>query len=319
MPASLTIIARILADPRLIGRGQPSPTGATFFFVAYYPALAIFAVVFTSFRINLVWTTVAAAALIVVSIFAGSGLDLDAGDEQRLFAQVIAMYLITVGISLVIRFERARRQAAMERERQAQQERIDLSQAIHDTTAQTAYMIGLGIDRARELAGEANVELIAALDATMSLARSAMWEVRGPVGSGQILEGRTLGRVLWSHCATFERITGIPTELFQSGSEPPLSAETRTRLFSIAHNALTNAFLHARAGRIDVGLNFDAERIELSVADDGVGLPEDFAERGRGFNGMRADADALGGTLTVVSSREGSGTTVTCVIPRETR
>ena len=35
--------------------------------------------------------------------------------------------------------------------------------------------------------------------------------------------------------------------MLQSGTEPPLTVETRARLFSIAHNALTNAFLHARA------------------------------------------------------------------------
>ena len=34
-----------------------------------------------------------------------------------------------------------------------QQERIEFSQAVHDTTAQTAYLISLGIHRARGLAG----------------------------------------------------------------------------------------------------------------------------------------------------------------------
>ena len=38
----------------------------------------------------------------------------------------------------------------MASERQLRQERIELSQTIHDTTAQTAYMIGLGIHRAQE-------------------------------------------------------------------------------------------------------------------------------------------------------------------------
>ena len=73
---------------------------------------------------------------------------------------------------------------------------------------------------------------------------------------GQIVEGRELGRVLWSHCATFERITGIPVEVSQLGDEPPLATEARTRLFSIAHNALTNAFLHCpgRQSRGQTGL-----------------------------------------------------------------
>ena len=83
-----------------------------------------------------------------------------------------------------------------------------------------------------------------------------MWELRRPIDVGEIFEGRELGRVLGSHCATFERITAVSAGMSQSGVEPPLSTEVRARLFSIAHNALTNAFLHARAGR-DAGPDAD--------------------------------------------------------------
>ena len=143
-----------------------------------------------------------------------------------------------------------------------------------------------------------------------------MWEMRGPIDADHILDGRELGRVLLSHCATFERITGVPAGISQSGTEPPLTTETRTRLFSIAHNALTNAFLHARPGRVEVSLSFEAGRIRLSVSDDGVGLPDGYAERGRGFNGMRSEAEQLGGALTVESVK-GGGTTITCLVPQE--
>ena len=55
----------------------------------------------------------------------------------------------------------------------------------------------------------------------------------------------------------------------------------------------------------------------LSVSDDGVGLPDDHAECGRGFNGMRADAERIGGTLIVESGEGGGGTTITCAVPHE--
>ena len=290
---------------------------ASFIFLAYYPALAIFAVVCSSTWFSLAWTTMVAVAYAVVCLTAGSGLDLDAGKEKVLVARLALMCLMVLGISLISRFERIRWQTAVTRERELRRERIEFSQRIHDTTAQTAYMIGLGIHRARQLAGESNEELAAALDATAELSRSAMWEMRGPIDAGHILEGRELGRVLWSHCATFEKITAVPAEVSQSGTEPPLGTETRTRLFSIAHNALTNAFLHARPGRVEVRLSFEADHIRLSVSDDGVGLPDDYAERGRGFDGMRADAEQMGGRLIVESGEGGGGTTITCVVPKE--
>ena len=143
----------------------------------------------------------------------GAGLDLGGGDEKELVARLAVMYLVPACVGLIVRLERDRRQAAMTRERRMNQERIDLSQAIHDTTAQTAYMIDLGIDRARELARDSNQELVAALDGISALSRTAIWEMRGPIDAGRIFQGRELGRVLWSHCATFERITSVASEM----------------------------------------------------------------------------------------------------------
>ena len=218
---------------------------------------------------------------------------------------------------MLVRYERLRWQAAVSREQQLRRERIELSQKIHDTTAQTAFMINLGIHRARTLAGDSNEELLSALEATSSLSRSAMWEMRGPIDSGHIVEGRDLGQVLSSHCATYERITGIPTTLSLTGIEPNLPTATRTRLFSIAHNALTNAFLHAGPGRVEVSLIFADEEVALRVMDDGIGLPDDYVGRGRGITGMMEDAVRMGGTLVVDGAHAAGGTMITCVVPRQ--
>ena len=115
--------------------------------------------------------------------------------------------------------------------------------------------------------------------------------------------------------ATFTAITSVPAEMVQSGTEPPLATETRTRLCAIVHNALANAFRHAQASKVEVTLDFEAERIRLSISDDGVGLPDDYAERGRGFSGMKADAERMGGTLIVETGERQGGTSVTCIIP----
>ena len=157
--------------------------------------------------------------------------------------------------------------------------------------------------------------MLAALDATDALSKAAIWEMRGPIDAGHIVEGRELGRVLWSHCATYEKVTGVETRMSQSGTEPLLATETRTRLFSIAHNALTNALLHARPGMVEVRFGFDPDRIQLSVYDDGAGLPEDYAGRGRGCSGMRSEAEQMGGTLIADRAGGGGGTTITCTVP----
>ena len=139
--------------------------------------------------------------------------------------------------------------------------------------------------------------------------------MRHPIDAGPIFEGRELSRVLRSHASTFTTITSIPTELVQSGREPELSTVTRGLLFSIAHNAMTNAFRHSHAGKVALALSFEGDRLRMSVSDDGIGLPDEYADRGHGFRNMRRDVERMGGSLEAGPGESGRGTTVTCVVP----
>ena len=286
-----------------------------FLFLPYYPALAAFAAVFTSALLNLTWTTITASIYVGVCLTVGSGIAFDGINEKMLFSRVLAMFGVVLVVNFITRFQRRRAIAAMEREGELQRERIELSETIHDTAAQTAFMIGLGIDAAKQVAGDANEELAARLDATSRLSRTAVWELRHPIDMGRIFEGSELGWTLDSHVATFKTITSVSAELTQYGVEPPLSVEVRSLLFSIAHNALANAFRHAGASRVLVDLDFGRDELRLSVSDDGVGLPDDYEERGHGFANMRVYAERLGGHLIVESRGPVGGASVTCVMP----
>ena len=175
-------------------------------------------------------------------------------------------------------------------------------------------MIGLGIETTIELAGQSNEELVGKLEATYTLSKSAMWELGHPIDIGLVFEGRELVGVLKSHVETF---TAIPAQILQVGIERSLSAVTRSTLFSIAHNALTNTFRHAQASKVVVGVKFQERGLRLSVSDDGIDLPDDYDGRGNGFRNMRSDAERMGGRLDVESDRSGRGTTLTCVIAHD--
>ena len=287
----------------------------SYFFLAYFPSLALFAVVFTSLSLCLVWTTIVAVVYVVLSLTVGSGVDPDVLGEKDLVTRIVAMYAVVAIVNLVAGFERIGRREAVRRERALQSERIQLSQAIHDTSAQSAYMIGLGIDNAIELASDDNPELNRTLAATSRLSKTAMWELRQPIDMGLIYEGQPLSGVLGSHAQTFTTITSVPASLVQSGTEPPLEPQARAKILSIAHNALTNAHRHAQASAVTIELEFGPDSMRLAIADDGVGLPQDYRERGHGFRNMQADVEGLGGVFLVESNGPGEGTRVTCHIP----
>ena len=287
-----------------------------FLYLLYYPQLAGYAVVLTSFWLTMACATFVAVLYLTISLTVGDGVDTAATEEKALFARIFVMYAVAAIVNIIAKFERVRWRQAVERERDLQRERVEFSQTIHDTTAQSAYMIGLGIDTARAQAGDTNPKLAATLEATSRLSRSAIWELRHPIHMGGIYEGRALSSALRSHATSFTNVTSVPCELTQTGVEPPLPTETRGLLFSIAHNALTNAYRHAEASRVAIHLACGEEEVRLSVSDDGVGLPADYAQRGRGFENMDGDAQRLGGRLVVERRGAMGGATVMCVIPQ---
>ena len=110
----------------------------------YYPALAWMAVLFASFWLNMVWVTIVALVYVAISLTVEDGIAIEAGDEKALLARITVMYAVVAAVNMATRFERIRWRQAVERERALQRERVELSQAIHDTAAQSAYMIRVG-------------------------------------------------------------------------------------------------------------------------------------------------------------------------------
>ena len=286
------------------------------YFPAYYFVVVMFAWVFSSPGLTLSWTTLVVVVYSVLSVTVEPGISILDKDERVLFFRVVSLFAVAGSIS-IIGFERSRRRRGLEREQELHRQIISISQAIHDTTAQWAYMVGLGVEGAMELVDSSNDKLRAKLQLTADMSKSAMWDLRHPIDGGQIFRGEELGEVLEAHAATFSAISSAHAEVVCHGAEIPLSTITRSLLFSIAHNALTNVIRHARARAAVIDLEYADDELRLSVSDDGIGLPQDYEARGHGFRNMRADAERMGGSLEVKSRAADGGTTVTCRIPYE--
>ena len=85
-----------------------------------------------------------------------------------------------------------------------------------------------------------------------------------------------------------------------------------TQLYRIAQEAVNNAVRHSRATHITIELAATGERAALTVADDGVGLPENLGgHEGMGLRIMKYRADMIGAALDV-GRNPGGGTTVAC-------
>ncbi len=89
-------------------------------------------------------------------------------------------------------------------------------------------------------------------------------------------------------------------------------------LYFVCAEALTNAVKYAGATLVQVRLVESADRVRLTVSDDGNGgavLADPGAASGTGLRGLADRLAVIGGTLTV-DSPPGHGTTVTAQVPR---
>lgn len=71
-------------------------------------------------------------------------------------------------------------------------------------------------------------------------------------------------------------------------------------IYRIVQEGLINALRHAQASNVEISLTSDARRILITIIDDGVGLPEEWARPGHfGLRGLAERVEHLGGTFAI--------------------
>lgn len=115
-------------------------------------------------------------------------------------------------------------------------------------------------------------------------------------------------------CEGFMQRTGIDV-LYRSETCTSIGDQSETHLFRIAQEALTNVARHSGATQVTVQLKVVADRIRLSIADNGCGIPAGEPRPGFGMTGMRARARVAGGEFRTLHT-PGGGLTIEVLIPR---
>ncbi len=202
------------------------------------------------------------------------------------------------------------------------EERYRLGREIHDGLAQTLAYLGLQTERVETLlqrgrvdeAGREVAELRQSVRAAYVDAREAIDGLRLRV------EGPSdLAAQLRAYVADFARQSGLAADFSAAPDGLAVDAETAVQLLRITQEALTNVRKHAEARHVVVRLTGDDADVELTVTDDGRGLPTapagERVYRRHGLASMRERAETLGGTLSIVTGA-GQGTRVIVSVPR---
>jgi two-component system, NarL family, sensor histidine kinase UhpB len=192
-------------------------------------------------------------------------------------------------------------------------ERRRIARELHDEIGQ--LLTGL-ILRGETLARRAPEEVRADVVALREGAREAAEEVRLIARRlrPEALDELGLQSALLALCTSVEETSGLEVER-RLARDLPLTAEEELVIYRVAQESLTNVVRHARARRVSLTLEVDADGgVGLVVADDGAGIPDEAASDSSGIRGMRERALLVGAQLTV-RAVEPHGTEVSLRLP----
>ncbi|MGW4388070.1 GAF domain-containing sensor histidine kinase [Streptomyces sp. NPDC004685] len=215
-------------------------------------------------------------------------------------------------------------EAQRDRERLAVYEDRDrIARDLHDLVIQRLFATGMMLESAqrRSVVPEVQVgvgKAIDELDVTIQEIRTAIFALQqGPAEAPSGLRTRVLREINMSAVPLGFK----PTHHFAGAVDTVVGELTGKNLIAALREALSNAFRHAEAARIDVVVDAnvmlpDGRRgVRLTVSDDGVGIPE--GGRRSGLKNLKRRAESLGGDSWYGPGigEDGGGTTVVWQAP----
>jgi signal transduction histidine kinase len=93
-----------------------------------------------------------------------------------------------------------------------------------------------------------------------------------------------------------------------------LGMNVRRDLLLVFKEAVNNVARHSKCSRVAIDFSIDGETLSLRICDNGAGFDPQLESAGHGLVSMRRRVESLAGNLKV-DSNEGSGTSVSLVIP----
>jgi signal transduction histidine kinase len=180
-------------------------------------------------------------------------------------------------------------------------ERQRLGQELHDSAGQLVVALQLSIAHLKILEEHSGHEDL--IEDIQNTVRQIDGEIRSlaflhyPAELGD----RDLSSALQALANGFGKRTGIETTFKAMGKLVDIRGSCAMALLRVAQEALVNIHRHAHASTATIVLQKRGNRIELSISDDGVGIPAKVLANahGIGMQGMRHRVEMLGGRFRV--------------------
>ncbi|TGN40458.1 cache domain-containing protein [Marinobacter confluentis] len=185
-----------------------------------------------------------------------------------------------------------------------EEERRRVSRELHDGINQLLVSVKYRLETAMKQIPQTNTAIQESLAKGDEGLKHAIHEVRRISHDlrPSVLDDLGLLAALNHLLADFRERNDITTYLDIQSPKSEISEEVATTLYRIVQEALSNIEKHARASRVAVSLEEDAEGLFLCISDNGMGIDKKdaYAKVGIGLRNMRERVEFLGGSFEVL-------------------
>lgn len=199
--------------------------------------------------------------------------------------------------------------------RAQEEERKSLSRELHDAVGQMLSAMTMELGALESSIGSPE-RLRARLEEARGLNADTIRGVRD-LAMGlrpAMLDELGLGPALRWQGREFSRRGGVPVTVQLDGELDGLPDAHRTCIYRVVQEALNNCARHAHARNIRISVYGHADRVQVSVQDDGVGFDTKAASRGLGLIGIQERVRELDGKVAITSHPE-KGTILEVEVP----
>lgn len=236
--------------------------------------------------------------LICATVVAGNDPTSPFGELFFIFLAFIACWLGGFGLGFKFRQVTAAEERA---DRAVAEERARIARELHDVVAHGISVMTVQAGAVRRLLRPEQERERAALETIEQTGREALAEMRRMVGVMKHPEEAPAlapqpGLAHLDRLVARARQAGLPVELTIEGTPAALAPGIDLAAYRVVQEGLTNARKHAGAKRVEVVVRYEADGVELTVADDGRGAAGGDGS-GHGLVGMRERIGLYGGEL----------------------
>jgi two-component system sensor histidine kinase UhpB len=194
-------------------------------------------------------------------------------------------------------------------------ERVRVAQDLHDQVGQTLTAALLELEHMARSVPEGSRAEVEAVQEIVQLGLEDIRRIARELRP-EALDDLGLPSALAALTERFARQARLEIDLHIEPELPNLSREAELVIYRVAQEALTNVARHSGSSTAELRLErAGADRVSLTVADAGRGLPTD-ATAGGGMQGMAERASIVEAALTF-DRRNGAGTEIRLDVPVE--